>query len=152
MGAFAPAVAQPPDLAGIDVKELAEPLAPLFDEFCAIDDDRRGQAAAGDESAGDNRFPRAWWCNQDAGVIPVQNGHGFALGSRQLPSKCKVNVLRGGDVPDDVDLDPGCRHQLCDGIEKTAGETKRRFVVFEAVHEPRCAEGTKSLGLPAIGT
>ncbi len=42
LGAFAPAVAQLPDLAGIDVKELARPLAPLFDKFRTINDARRG--------------------------------------------------------------------------------------------------------------
>ena len=88
-------------------------------------------------------FSEAQWENVAldllAGPLDWQpkSGDQIVPGSGQRDSwdelKLKVDGLRGGDGPDGVDRDPGCRHQRGDGIEETAGETKRRFVVFEAI-------------------
>ena len=89
----ASASAEPPDRLRRDVKELAQPFDPLFDEGFAVDEDKRGASAAGDQVCREHGLAPARGCAQDADVMPKECAGGGALRVVELAAEFELERL-----------------------------------------------------------
>ena len=93
VGQAPPASAEPPDRLRRDVEELAEPFDPLFDQRFAVDEDKRGALAAGDEVCREHGLAPARGCAQDADVMLKECAGSGVLRVVELAGEFDLDLL-----------------------------------------------------------
>ena len=84
---------EPPNRLRCDVEELAEPFDPLFYEWLAVHEDKRGARATGNQLCCNHSLAPAWGCAQDTDVmLKKRAGSGF-LRAVELTAKFQLDRL-----------------------------------------------------------
>ena len=89
----ASAGAESPDRLRCDVEELAEPFGPLFDEGFAVDEDKGGAPAGGDQVCREHGLAPARGCAQDADVMLEERAGGRVLRIVEFAAKFEFERL-----------------------------------------------------------
>ena len=81
------------DVVVVEAEVFAETLAPLGEQWFAVDQDEGWLSVVGDDGAGGDRFAGAWWCD-DHGEVVVDDGvEGGLLVGEECAGEVEVDVV-----------------------------------------------------------
>jgi hypothetical protein len=127
-----------------DVKEVAEPFAPLFDEGLAVNEDKRGTPAAGDQVCREHRLAPARGRAEDTDVMLKERAGSGALRIVELATEFDLKRLAVDTLVAQIQLDFKLLHE---GGHVDQAPTRESQVAIKILKAPDDA-GRASDGQP----
>ena len=122
-----------------DVEELGKPFGPLIDEGLAVDEDKSGPPAGGDQVRREHGLAPPRGCAHDADVIPEGCAGGSALRLAELAAKFELERFATDAFVVHIELDAEFPNQGSDIGQTAARESQVALKIFKATDDARRA-------------